>query len=137
MHIVLFVCVENTLRSVMAEAIFNAKAPLGWRAESAGVQPATAINPVVISLLREIGIELGAKKPKLVTPVMIEKAWRVITFGCLDRCPPRTKGKSEDWPLPGSTGKTDAQLKTIRDDVARRIERLIEEIEGTRPQRNL
>jgi len=133
MHVVLFVCVENTFRSVMAEAIFNAKAPPGWGAESAGVQPATAINPVVIALLREIGIELGPKRPRLVTPDIIERAWRIITFGCLDRCPPRTKGKSEDWPVPGSTGKTDAQLKTIRDDITRRIERLIEEIEGSKP----
>jgi arsenate reductase len=133
MHVVLFVCVENTFRSVMAEAIFNAKAPPGWGAKSAGVQPATAINPVVIALLREIGIELGPKRPRLVTPDIIERAWRIITFGCLDRCPPRTKGKSEDWPVPGSTGKTDAQLKTIRDDITRRIERLIEEIEGSKP----
>jgi arsenate reductase len=133
MHVVLFVCVENTFRSVMAEAIFNARAPLGWMAESAGVQPAAAINPVVITLLREIGIELGPKEPRLVTPDMIEKAWWVITFGCLDRCPPRTKGKSEDWPMPGSTGKTDAELKMIRNDITRHIERLIEEIEGSRP----
>jgi len=133
MHIVLFVCIENTFRSIMAEAIFNAKAPSGWGAESAGVQPATAINPVVITLLREIDIEVGSKSPRLVTPDMIERAWRVITFGCLDRCPPRTKGKSEDWPVPGSTGKTDAQLRAIRDDITRRIGRLIGEIEGSKP----
>jgi len=133
MHIVLFVCIENTFRSIMAEAIFNAKAPSGWGAESAGVQPATAINPVVITLLREIDIEVGSKSPRLVTPDMIERAWRVITFGCLDRCPPRTKGKSEDWAVPGSTGKTDAQLRAIRDDITRRIGRLIGEIEGSKP----
>jgi arsenate reductase len=133
MHIVLFVCVENTFRSIMAEAIFNAKAPAGWGAESAGVQPATAINPVVITLLREIGIEVESKRPRRVTSDMTERAWRVITFGCLDRCPPRTKGKSEDWPVPGSTGRTDAQLKTIRNDLTRRVESLIQEIEGFKP----
>ena len=58
MGVVIFVCVENTFRSILSEAIFNSKAPPGWRAESAGVSPATAINPVVIDLLREIGIAL-------------------------------------------------------------------------------
>jgi len=117
----------------MAEAIFNAKAPAGWKAESAGVQVATAVNPDAVALLREIGIELGPKQPRIVTPDMIEVAWRVITFGCLERCPPRAKGKSEDWPMPGSTGKTFVQLRIIRDDIARHVERLIEEIERNRP----
>ncbi|TLZ68513.1 MAG: hypothetical protein E6K12_01300, partial [Methanobacteriota archaeon] len=56
MATILFVCVENTFRSVLSEALFNASAPPGWQAESAGVQAATAINPAVIELLQEIGI---------------------------------------------------------------------------------
>ena len=68
MRTVLFVCVENTFRSVLSEALFNATAPRGWRAESAGVQAAPSINPVVPELLREIGIELGPKTPRTVTP---------------------------------------------------------------------
>jgi len=128
MGVVLFVCVENTFRSVLSEAIFNSKAPRGWRAESTGVQPATAINPDVRILLREINIELGPKTPRLVTPKMISRAWRVITFGCLDRCPVGTAGKSEDWPLPGATGKTQDELRSIRDELSRRVDALIDEI---------
>jgi len=126
--IILFVCVENTFRSVLSEAIFNAHAPIGWHAESAGVQPAEAINPIVVSLLNEIGIELGANKPRLVSPDLVARAWRVITFGCLDRCPIGAKGKSEDWPIPGSTGKNAQELRAIREELERRIFNLIEEI---------
>jgi arsenate reductase (thioredoxin) len=121
MGVVLFVCVENTFRSVLSEAIFNADPPPGWRAESAGVQAATEINPVVRELLGEIGLTVGAKTPRTVTPEMIARAARVVTFGCLDRCPIGAKDKSEDWPLPGATGKTREQLRAIRDELRRRV----------------
>jgi protein-tyrosine-phosphatase len=119
--IVLFVCVENTFRSVLSEALFNARAPAGWRAESAGVQAATSINPVVVDLLQEIGIRLGPKTPRTVTPEMISRASRVVTFGCLDRCPIGAKDKAEDWPIPGATGKNLNELRTIRDELQGRV----------------
>jgi len=122
--------VENTFRSVISEAIFNAYAPRDWKAVSAGVQPATAVNPVVIDLLGEISIELGAKTPQLVTEKMISAAWRVVAFGCLDRCPISAKDKSVDWPIPAATGKTFAGLRAIRDELRRRINGLIAEIEA-------
>lgn len=126
---VLFVCVENTFRSIMAEALFNAHAPKGWHAESAGIQPAQTINPIATQLLHGIGIELGPKTPRLVTPQLTAQAWRVITFGCLDRCPIGAQGKSEDWPIPGSTGKSAEELRAIREELVRRVLRLIAEIE--------
>ncbi len=125
MPTVLFVCVENTFRSVLSEALFNAVAPHGRRAESAGVQPAAAINPVVVGLLREKGIDLGPKVPRLVTPELVASASGVVTFGCLDRCPRGAEGKSEDWPVPGATGKSQAELRAIRDDLADRVARLV------------
>lgn len=123
--LVLFVCVENTFRSVLSEAIFNARAPDGWRAESAGVQPAATINPDVADLLQEIGIQLGPKIPRTVTPELMRHAQRVITFGCLDQCPRGAQGKSEDWPLPTAAGKTRHELRAIRDEIHDRITRLI------------
>lgn len=125
MGTVLFVCVENTFRSVLSEALFNARAPAGWRAESAGVNPAAAVNPVVVGLLAEVGIRLGPKTPRLSTPALVAKADRVVTFGCLDRCPPGARGKSEDWPLPGATGKNLDELREIRNELTRRIDGLI------------
>ena len=128
MPTILFVCVENTFRSVLSEAIFNARAPPGWKAESAGVSAAERINPAVVGLLEEIGIPLGPTTPRLVTPAMVSDAARVITFGCLDRCPPGARGKGDDWPLPGATGKTPDELRGIRDELRRRIDRLIESL---------
>lgn len=124
MPAVLFVCVENTFRSVLSEALFNARAPPGWRAESAGVRPAAAINPVAVELLREIGVSLGPKTPRLVTAEAVDRASRVVTFGCLDGCPPGTAGKAEDWPVPGATDKSMEELRAIRGDLAARVERL-------------
>jgi len=139
MGIVLFVCVENTFRSVLSVALFNAITPSGWRAESAGVQAATEINPAVPQLLREIGIELGPKRPRIVTPQMIAGAARVVTFGCLDRCPIGAREKSEDWPIPGATGKTRDELRAIRDELRRRVAELSKRlpesvVSATRPR---
>ncbi len=126
MPTVLFACVENTFRSVIAEALFNARAPPGWRAISAGVEASRGgINPVAGRLLAEIGITVTKEAPQQVTPEMVREAWRVVTFGCLDRCPAGAGGKNEDWPLPGATGKSDAELRAIRDEVLRRVLDLI------------
>jgi arsenate reductase (thioredoxin) len=122
---ILFVCVENTFRSVLSEEIFNSKAPPGWRAESAGVSPASAVNPAVHELLGEIGITLTERTPRVVTADMVARASRVVTFGCLDRCPIGAEGKGEDWPLPGATGKTPGELREIREELSRRIDNLI------------
>ena len=131
MRMVLFVCVENTFRSVLSEALFNARAPPGWRAESAGVRHASAINPAVVDLLEEVGVPLGPKTPRLATPDLVARASRVVTFGCLDACPSGTGSKSEDWPLPGATGKSLDELREIRDELSRRLDRLIESLGAT------
>jgi arsenate reductase (thioredoxin) len=125
METVLFVCVENTFRSVLSEELFNSKAPPGWRAESAGVNPATAVNPNVRWLLSEIGITPSERTPRVVTRELVDGASRVVTFGCLDRCPTGAERKGEDWPLPGATGKTDQELREIRDELSRRVDDLI------------
>ena len=121
MAIVLFVCVENTFRSVMAEVLFNATAPPGWRAISAGVDAKDRINPVAETLMAEVGLDVSAKRPQQVTVEMVRDAAWVVTFGCLDRCPAGAAGKSEDWPIPGSTGRTDVELRAIREELRRRV----------------
>ena len=125
MRSILFVCVENTFRSVLSEELFNSKAPPGWHAESAGVNPASALNPNVRQLLQEVGITLTEKTPRVVTQDIVDKASRVVTFGCLDRCPIGAEKKGEDWPLPGATGKSIEELRGIRDELSRRVDDLI------------
>ena len=123
---ILFVCVENSFRSVIAEALFNANAPPGWKAISAGVDAVgKQVNPLAYSLMEEIGVRVSKKRPQQVTAEMIQKAWRVVTFGCLDRCPAGAAGKNEDWPIPGSTGKTHSELQEIRSDLERRVSELL------------
>ena len=118
-------CVENTFRSVLSEELFNSRAPEGWRAESAGVYPASQLNPNVKQLLKEVGITLTERSPRLVSREMIDRATRVVTFGCLDRCPIGAEAKGEDWPLPGATGKSFEELRQIRDELSRRVDGLI------------
>lgn len=118
-------CVENTFRSVLSEELFNSKAPPGWHAESAGVNAAGEVNPVVRGLLKEVGVETTDRRPRTVTPEMVARASRVVTFGCLDRCPIGAGSKGEDWPLPGATGKSMQELREIRDELSRRVDGLI------------
>jgi arsenate reductase (thioredoxin) len=125
MRTILFVCVENTFRSVLSEELFNFKAPPGWHAESAGVNPASALNPNVRQLLQEVGIKLTERTPRIVTREMVDRASRVVTFGCLDRCPIGAEKKGEDWPIPGATGKSIEELREIRDELSRRVDDLI------------
>lgn len=122
---VLFVCAENSFRSVLSEALFKARAPPGWRAVSAGVAPIPAINPAVRTLLAERRIEAGAKRPQLATAELIEAASRSVTFGCLDRCPRGAEGKAEAWPFPGAAERSMEELCAIRDELSNRIERFI------------
>jgi arsenate reductase (thioredoxin) len=89
------------------------------------VSPAAAVNPDVRWLLAEIGIALTERIPRLVSGSMVAGASRVVTFGCLDRCPIGAEGKGEDWPLPGATGKTRDELRGIRDELSRRIDALV------------
>ena len=128
MKTILFVCVENTFRSVLSEELFNSLAPPGWHAESAGVNPARSVNPMVRELLRETGIQVTQRVPRVVTPELVSKASRVVTFGCLDSCPIGAKDKGEDWPVPGASGKTMEELRAIRDDLRLRIVSLIKRL---------
>jgi protein-tyrosine-phosphatase len=127
---VLFVCVGNTFRSVLSEEMFNARAPPGWRAESAGVSPEREVAPSVEWLLKEKGIKMGERTPSLVTKAMIARASRVVTFGCLDRCPIGAEDKSEDWPFPGSTDRNPDELRAIRDGLSKKIDELISRLTG-------
>ena len=84
------------------------------------------MNPNVRRLLREVGINVTERTPRLVTPGLVATASKVVTFGCLDRCPMGAEGKGEDWPFPGAAGKAFEEMRGIRDELSRRIDVLIE-----------
>src|SRR5215469_16387421 len=86
---VLFVCVENAGRSQMAEGFFRRYSPKGYEPLSAGTIPASSINPVVIEVMREVGIDISKQRSKLLTEDMIRKSALMVNMGCIEKesCP--------------------------------------------------
>lgn len=130
---VLFVCVGNSARSQMAEAFFNSLAPRGWKGSSAGTRPADRISSKTIDVMREIGIYLDDKKPRLLTPDMVDGADRIITMGCLDdaSCPAflvEDKSKIEDWKLSDPRGLSIEEYLLVRDEIKKRVQKLISKL---------
>ncbi len=126
---VLFVCVHNSGRSQMAEAFFNLLTKGKARGFSAGTQPATKVNPVVVTVMGEIGIDISNKIPKLLTLEMLEGMERVITMGCgADNVCPATFVPTEDWQLDDPEGKPLESVREIRNEIERRVKRLISEL---------
>lgn len=133
---VLFVCVENACRSLMAEAIFNAHPPPGWVAESAGTEPTPVPNPRTRPMLAEIGVAMPAHAPQLVTDEAIDRAAVRITMGCLDHqsCPARLKLRGvTDWGLPDPAREDDAGFRRIRDEIRARVADLSRSLSQAEP----
>jgi arsenate reductase len=126
---VLFVCVHNAGRSQMAEAFFNQIAKGRAKGSSAGTQPSEEVNPIVVKAMREVGIDIGHRKPKMLTFEMLEDADRVITMGCsVEKACPASFIPTEDWELEDPEGKPIEQVRQIRDEVKARVERLAREL---------
>ncbi len=132
---VVFACVHNAGRSQIAAAFFNAlAAPDRARAVSAGTQPAAAVHPEVLSAMREVGIDLSDARPRLLTEELASSASLLVTMGCGEACPYVPGLEREDWPLPDPKGKPVEEVRSIRDDVRRRIERLLTSRGWQRPE---
>jgi arsenate reductase (thioredoxin) len=130
-RIVLFVCVENAGRSLMAEAMFNANPPPGWRAISAGTSPASAPNARTQRMLEEVGLRLPDHPPQLLTNAMIDEARIRVTMGCLDdaSCPAHLKGLDlRDWELEDPGRLDDDGFRRIRDRLVGLVQGLRTEI---------
>jgi arsenate reductase len=125
MKYVLFVCTHNAGRSQMAQAFFNRHAPPDVRAESAGQEPARRVWPEVVEAMREVGIDLAARRPTRLTVEMQLHADWAITLACGATCPyvPTTV---EDWDIPDPAGKPLEEVRAIRDEVEASVMELIE-----------
>lgn len=125
---VIFACVHNAGRSQMASAFFNRLAsPSRAVAESAGTQPGDRVHPVVIDVMREVGIDLAASKPQLLTDDLARRATLLITMGCGDECPYVPGLARDDWPLDDPKDKPLEQVRAIRDEIQTRVEALTRE----------
>ena len=128
---VLFVCVENAGRSQMAEAFANKYGEGKFVVSSAGNKPADKVNPMVVEVLKEKGIDISMNKPKLLTFQMAQDADLVVTMGCNDQgiCPGPFFKPTIDWKLEDPKGKSIEKVREIRDEIDHRVQRLIEENE--------
>ncbi len=117
---VLFLCVENAGRSLIAEAIFNADPPTGWKAISAGTSPARAADPRTRPMLEEIGLSLPEHPPRRLSRELIDSARVRITMGCLDdaSCPAHLRNvERRDWALPDPARLDDEGFRRVRDRI--------------------
>jgi protein-tyrosine-phosphatase len=125
---VLFVCVHNAGRSQMAAALLNHHAAGRVTVRSAGSAPADAINPTVREAMAEVGIDISAERPKLLTRDAVETSDVVITMGCGDACPIYPGKRYLDWQLPDPAGKGVEAVRPIRDEIDTRVRGLLAEL---------
>jgi arsenate reductase (thioredoxin) len=128
---VLFVCVENACRSLMAEAMFNRDPPDGWQALSVGTAPAARPNPRTEAMLQEIGLAMPGHPPQPLTDALLATSKVVVTMGCLDSasCPAKLKSiEVRDWGLPDPASLSDEEFRRVRDDLRSRVEGLRREL---------
>ncbi len=123
----LFVCVGNSGRSQMAEAFFNQAAGSKARAISAGTKPAGAVDPNTVAVMREVGIDISAARPKALTMEMLDQASRVVTMGCgVEGVCPASLVETEDWQLEDPKGKPIEEVRRIRDEIRAKVMKLLE-----------
>jgi len=128
MDTVVFACVHNAGRSQMAAAWFNRVAdPSRARAISAGTDPGPRVHPEVVTAMAEIGVDLSGSTPQRLTVELARGARALITMGCGDQCPVVPGAMRLDWPLPDPKGRPIDDVRAIRDEIRRRVERLIAE----------
>ena len=125
--LVLFVCVHNAGRSQMAAAMLERLAAGRVRVRSAGTEPAEAVNPAVVEVMKEIGIDLSKEVPKSLHDEAVRDADVVVTMGCGDACPVYPGKRYEDWDLPDPSGKPVGEIRPIRDEIDRRVRALLEQ----------
>jgi arsenate reductase (thioredoxin) len=115
----------------MAEAFFNFMAHGKAKAISAGSQPAEKVNPVVVEVMKEGGIDISQNKPKLLTLEMMEGITLAITMGCENACP-YTATETRDWELEDPEDKPFEKVRKIRDEIKLKVQNLLAELEVTK-----
>jgi arsenate reductase (thioredoxin) len=125
---VLFVCVHNAGRSQMAAAFLSHLSAGAVEVRSAGSAPAAQVNPAAVQAMAEVGIDIAAEKPKVLTDQAVRESDVVITLGCGDSCPFYPGKRYEDWVLDDPAGKDVAAVRPIRDEIRRRVEALLDDL---------
>ena len=125
---VLFVCVHNAGRSQMAAAFLTHLAGDRVEVRSAGSAPAGSVNPAVVEAMKEVGIDISAEIPKMLTVEAVQASDVVITMGCGDACPVFPGKRYLDWDLEDPAGKGVESVRPIRDEIQARVRGLLAEL---------
>ncbi|GEK80293.1 arsenate reductase ArsC [Agrococcus baldri] len=130
----LFVCVHNAGRSQMAAGFLRELSGGAVEVRSAGSLPADSINPIAVEAMREVGIDITAESPKVLTTDAVRDSDVVITMGCGDACPVFPGKRYEDWELDDPAGQGIDAVRPIRDEIEQRIRGLLASL-GIEPTR--
>jgi arsenate reductase len=128
MRTFIFACIHNAGRSQMSAAFFNQLAdPSKARGISAGTQPAQHVHPIVVDVMREVGIDLGNAKPQKLTGQLAQGAEMLITMGCGDECPYVPGLRRADWPLQDPKGLPMDEVRAIRETIRSHVQQLVDQ----------
>ena len=125
---VLFVCVHNAGRSQMAAGFLRHLGGDAVLVRSAGSAPAEKINPVAVEAMREVGIDITGNVPTRLDDDLAYGSDVIVTMGCGDACPVFPGKRYEDWELDDPAGKGIEAVRPIRDEIRRRVERLVADL---------
>jgi protein-tyrosine-phosphatase len=129
----LFVCLHNAGRSQMSQALFERAAAGRHQGRSAGTTPGDRVHPEVVEAMKELGIDLGERRPKLLDREDAEWADVVVTMGCGDKCPYIPGRRYVDWDLPDPKGRPLDAVRATREEIAVRVEALVAELDAASP----
>ena len=129
---VLFVCVENAGRSQMAEAFFRKFTEGKFNVNSAGTVPSGNLNPIVVQVMKEIGIDMTSQSPKTISNSMIDNSFKTVNMGCMDKesCPALFVKDVIEWNIQDPKEKTIEEVRKIRDQIKSEVLNLIKSIDN-------
>jgi arsenate reductase (thioredoxin) len=130
MRTVLFVCLHNAGRSQMSQALFERATAGRHHALSAGTTPGDRVHPEVVEVMRELGIDLADRKPRLLTRELAEEADVVVTMGCGDECPFIPGKRYLDWDLADPKRRPIDEVRATRDEINRRVRKLAAQLDA-------
>ena len=127
---IIFVCVENARRSQMAQGFAEALGQGKVEVYSAGSRPSSQIDPMVIEVMKEKGIDLSSKRPKGLNDLPPIEMDYLVTMGCEETCPAVLAKKIIEWEIPDPKGKPIDEVRRIRDMLEAKVKMLLEEVDS-------
>lgn len=125
---ILFVCVENSNRSQMAEAFARMHGGSNVEVYSAGSRPSGTINPKAIEAMRELGYDLTTHASKSLSEIPDSNFDFIATMGCGDECPLVRTRRREDWSIPDPKHLSPEQFREVRDLIEQKVRRMLAEL---------